>query len=336
MEGDGEYTDGNRAFVQALMARGTMTLQEAKPVLASILTVQEGELVDAVQITQEIFDSYLSAAQEALSRLDYDIKNIMHQVTKERVWAIVNTTSDAMTQLATVHSAEEIAFVKRVLDAMFDKYNSPRLEAMFLDSMQYHKCCRAPAAVPAAGAMEDEGEENQPQQSQQLRGLKSSEAEAMMQSMVSQGWFEHSAEGFYSLSPRALMELRSWLIDTYNDPDAEPGEWQRIKFCEACKDIVTVGQRCAERDCNVRLHDHCEEAFWRTKREKKCPKCATPWDGKHFVGERAVTETAAYRRSKGHRGSRAGRSSGLMEQIMAPDEEEEQEGEEEQEQLEDE
>ncbi|KAK8090878.1 Non-structural maintenance of chromosomes element 1-like protein [Apiospora phragmitis] len=334
MEGDDEYNDGNRAFLQAFMARGTMTLREAKPILANILTIQEGEPVETVQITQEIFDSYLSAAQEALSSLDYDIRSTMHQVAKKRIWAIVNTTSDAMTQLATLHSAEEIAFVKRVLDAMFDKYNSPRLEAMFLDSMQFHQCCRAPAAAQAADAVEEDGEEGQPPQpSQQLRGLKSSEAEAMMQSMVDEGWFERSVEGCYSLSPRALMELHSWLIETYNDPGAEPGDWQRIKFCEACKDIVTVGQRCTERDCNVRLHDICEEAFWRTKREKKCPKCQTLWDGKHFVGERAVTETEAYRRSKGHRG-RDGRSSGLMEQIMAPDEEEEEE--EDQEHLDDE
>ncbi|KAK8010623.1 hypothetical protein PG990_009588 [Apiospora arundinis] len=144
MDGDDEYNDGNRAFLQAFMARGTMTLREAKPILAAILTAEGDEPVDAMQITQDIFDSYLSAAQEALSSLDYDIRSAMHQVTKKRVYAIVNTTSDPMTQIATLHSAEEIAFVKRVLDAMFEKYNSPRLEAMFLDSMQFHQCCRAP------------------------------------------------------------------------------------------------------------------------------------------------------------------------------------------------
>ncbi|KAK6827958.1 Nse1 non-SMC component of SMC5-6 complex-domain-containing protein [Apiospora arundinis] len=333
MDGDDEYNDGNRAFLQAFMARGTMTLREAKPILAAILTAEGDEPVDAMQITQDIFDSYLSAAQEALSSLDYDIRSAMHQVTKKRVYAIVNTTSDPMTQIATLHSAEEIAFVKRVLDAMFEKYNSPRLEAMFLDSMQFHQCCRALPAARSQPAPAEDMDEDAPQSQQQLRGLKNSEAEAMMQSMVEEGWFERSNEGCYSLSPRALLELRSWLIETYNDPDAEPGEWQRIKFCEACKEIVTVGQRCAERDCNVRLHDICEDAFWRTRREKKCPKCETPWDGKHYVGERAVTETEAYRRSKGHRG-RGGRSSGLMEQIMADPEDGE--GDEEEEGLEDE
>ncbi|KAK8106310.1 hypothetical protein PG999_009669 [Apiospora kogelbergensis] len=329
MDEEDKYNDGNRAFLQAFMARGTMTLREAKPILAAILTVEGDEPVDPIQVTQDDFDSYLSKAQEALSSLDYDIRSTMHQ----RIYAIVNTTSDSMTQIATLRSAEEMAFVKRVLDAMFEKYNSPRLEAMFLDSMQYNQCSRAPPAPRSQAAaadvsMEEDGDgEGRPSQSQ-LRGLRSSEAEAVMTGMVEEGWFERSRAGCYSLGPRGLLELRSWLIETYNDPDAELGEWQRIKFCEACKEIVTVGQRCAERDCNVRLHDICEEAFWRTRREKNCPRCETPWDGKHYVGERAVTETEAYRKSKGNRG-RGGRSSGLMEQIMADPDDQEGEGEEE-------
>jgi len=37
-----QYGDANRAFLQAFMARGSMTLKEAKPILAAIFTVQEG------------------------------------------------------------------------------------------------------------------------------------------------------------------------------------------------------------------------------------------------------------------------------------------------------
>ena len=38
-EGDDGYNDSNRAFLQAFMARSTMTLEEAKPVLAAIFSV---------------------------------------------------------------------------------------------------------------------------------------------------------------------------------------------------------------------------------------------------------------------------------------------------------
>jgi hypothetical protein len=37
------YNDSNRAFLQALMARSTMTLEEAKPVLSAIFSVH-GEI----------------------------------------------------------------------------------------------------------------------------------------------------------------------------------------------------------------------------------------------------------------------------------------------------
>ena len=75
------------------------------------------------------------------------------------------------------------------------------------------------------------------------------------------------------------LVLQTWLVNEYNDEDAEADDWQRIKFCAACKAIVTVGRRCAELECNIRLHDICQEAYFRSKPEKKCPKCETLWDG---------------------------------------------------------
>lgn len=73
------------------------------------------------------------------------------------------------------------------------------------------------------------------------------QAEKMLKSLVEEGWFEKSQRGFYSLSPRALMELRGWLLDTYNDVDEDEnddddgeGRPMRIKRCFACKEIITV------------------------------------------------------------------------------------------------
>ncbi|KAI0379811.1 Nse1 non-SMC component of SMC5-6 complex-domain-containing protein [Hypomontagnella monticulosa] len=342
----GHYDDGNRAFLQAFMARGTLTFAQAQPILAAIFTAleraerrnnedqnpneAEPQPVRPADVTREDFDSYVSAASAAISPLDMEIRSATHQVTKERIWALVNTTSDPTTQLATLHSAEEIAFVRRVIDAMFDKYNTPRLEMLCVDGMQANKLRAAPRNADengdgnASGSREaedgdtKEGDSATPQTQTQtvggLKGLKSSEVEQVMRNMVDEGWFERSREGFYSLSPRALMELRAWLVDAYNDPDAEPNEWQRVKFCEACREIVTVGQRCAERDCVTRLHDACLEAFWKTRKDRKCPRCSTEWSGKHFVGERAVTETEAYQRGR-RRSGRGGRSS-LVERLV--------------------
>lgn len=307
----GQYNDGNRAFLQAFMARGMLTFKEARAILAAIFSVQEGSPTEPGQVTQEDFESYISAASAAISAFDLEVRSTMHQVKKERIYAIINTTSDPMAQMGTLHSAEETAFVKRVIDAMFEKYNTRRMEAICLDGMQANKFRAAPRTIEENNEVGDG--EPQPQ-TQSLKGLKSSEAETMMSNMVDEGWFERSREGLYTLTPRALMELRSWLVDSYNDPDAEDGEWQRVKFCVACKEIVTVGQRCSNVECNVRLHDICQDAFWRTQRGQKCPQCQREWTGKHFVGERAITETEAYKR--GRRQSGRGRSSNLIGQVM--------------------
>jgi non-structural maintenance of chromosomes element 1 len=227
----------------------------------------------------------------------------VHQVSKERIYAIINSTSDALTQIATTRSAEEIAFIKRILDAMFETYNTPRQEVMGVTSMQALKLAKASLRNRQSGNASQIGENG----SQAIdKGLSVVQAEKLMKNMADEGWFERSKEGWYTLSTRALLELKNWLIATYNDldGDGDVDEWQRIKFCQACKDVVTIGQRCTEPDCNVRLHDICHTAFWKSRGERKCPKCNTDWDGRHWVGEKAITTTEAYLRGKRRSGHR--------------------------------
>ncbi|KAL2177633.1 Nse1 non-SMC component of SMC5-6 complex-domain-containing protein [Thermothelomyces heterothallicus CBS 202.75] len=328
------YNDANRAFIQALMARGTLTFREGQKVLAAIKSAVErrgggggggggDDDVAPESITMAEFENFVRTAREAVEPLDYDIRNMRDQVRGgERVWAFVNAHSDPATQLGTARSPEEVAYVKRLLDAMFDHHNTPRLEVMAVDEGQALRVSR-PARGPAArdsnantnggmggGAEEEDDDDNDggpgdgsttAAAASASRGLKHSEVLSLLSSLVAEGWLDKSRDGFYSLTPRALMELWSWLVATYNDPDAE-SEWQRIKFCEACKEIVTYGQRCNEPDCTIRLHDICEDAFWRTRAgDRKCPKCGTPWEGNHFVGERAVTSRSGFQRGRGRR-----------------------------------
>ena len=308
MEGS-QYGNGNRAFLQAILARGTITQDEARPILAEIWNLESGDdsEIRPENVSEEAFLDYIDKASEAASRFDYEIRSTVHQVTKKRIYALVNTTSDPQTQLATTYTPDELSFIKRVLDAMFDKYNSPRMEVLAITEMQAIKLARP----DRRGSVVDL--ETQTQQSAD-KGLKHSEVEGVLASLVEGGWFEKSKEGFYSLSPRALLELRPWLVETFNDPDVGAEEWQRIKFCEACKDIVTIGLRCSDPDCNMRLHDICQEAFWRTRKEKKCPKCSKEWTGKRYIGERAVTKTEAFQKGRGRGG--AWRRSTLADDII--------------------
>ncbi|KAL7785211.1 Nse1 non-SMC component of SMC5-6 complex domain-containing protein [Trichoderma ceciliae] len=301
------YSRGNRAFLQALLAHGTMTYQEARPIIAAIINADNAFNPDSGecrpdQIQEEMFLDYIEKASAAASLFDYEIRSTQHQATKERVFALVNTTSDPQTQLATIYSPEELSFIKRVLDAMFVKFNRPRMESLCITEMQAIKLARPPRR-------ESQGDGEDQSQAPTDRGLKHSEVENVLESLVEGGWFEISREGFYSPTPRALLELRPWLVDMYNDPDAEPNEWQRIKFCEACKEIVTWGLRCSDPDCTLRLHDICQEAFWKSRRGTNCPKCSRQWTGDHYVGERAITMTEAYQRGRrrigGHRSTLA-------------------------------
>jgi hypothetical protein len=80
---------------------------------------------------------------------------------------------------------------------------------------------------------------------QQIQGgaaqsLTISQAENMMKHLVEEGWLEKSRKDYFSLTPRALMELRGWLVSEYNDGVEGGSRINRIKFCAACKDIITV------------------------------------------------------------------------------------------------
>ncbi|THC99171.1 hypothetical protein EYZ11_001346 [Aspergillus tanneri] len=306
------YSDAHRAFLQAFMARSTMTFDEARPIMAAISCVA----VSPEDVTEEEFSSYISMANTAISPLDLEIRSTLRQLpidpeatevpAPERVYALVNTTSDPLTQLATTYSADEIAFVKRVLDAIFDTNNTRRSEAMVVSGMQAIQLAKTSSGDSSRRESNMATEQSQGGAAQSL-GI--SQAETVLRQLVEDGWLEKSRKGFYSLSPRGLMELRGWLVASYNDENEDDCRFDKIKFCAACRDIITVGQRCVNRDCPGRLHDHCIRNFFRMQQAENCPVCKNSWPGDKFVGERAITTTDQYIQGR-RRGNNSQRQSG--------------------------
>ena len=252
-----QYNNSHRAYLQAFLARSVLTLDEAKPILAAIMSVHgertnqrrslrltyaesclERREIFAEDITEADFNGYTNAANTAISPFDLEIRSTYHQTSRKRIYALVNATEDPIAQLATSHTADEISYLKRVLDAMFESNNTSRREIMAITSMEAVRLCKAPVETPRET---QNGSATQGSAGQHLTMV---QAEKMLKALVEEGWFEKSARGFYSLSARALMELRGWLLDTYNDmEDGEDDDEERpmrIKRCLACKEIITV------------------------------------------------------------------------------------------------
>jgi len=317
------YGNTHRAFLQALIARPTLTFAEAKPLLALIQTQQDpSRPVPDEDITREEFGQYVHAVNSAISPFDLEIRRTLDQSNRgAEVFALVNTTSDALAQMATVHTADEIAFVKRVLDCMFETNNTRRAEVMAVTGQQALNLAKAPSdgnrRASGAATQESHTQEAAGTSQQQNASLTMAQAEKTLRLLVSESWFEQSDRGFYSLAPRSLMELRGWLVDTYNDREHDDSDVSdeghphvKIKVCLACQEIVTQGQRCPDPAlrCPGRLHAHCVGKLWRAQGGREiCPECKKEWKDPLPVGEKAARRT----RQSGSMGGRRSGGAGM-------------------------
>lgn len=217
----------------------------------------EERSVDPDDITQEHLSSYISEANTAISPFNFEIRSSLRQSSKqpdqgapnappERVYALVNVHVDNLTQLATTYTADEIAFVKRILDFMFVTNNTRFCEGMVISPIQAVQMAKVSSVD--ASRRRSTNADSQQNQGGAAQSLSMTQAETMMRNLVEEGWLEKSSKGNFSLTPRALMELRSWLRETYNYVNAEGQRVHKIKNCAACKDIITVVRetpRCA-------------------------------------------------------------------------------------------
>ncbi|KAJ4349885.1 uncharacterized protein N0V89_008504 [Didymosphaeria variabile] len=304
------YDDAHRAFLHAFFSNSVFTSDTLKPVVAAILSAQyparprlEGD------ITEPMITSLIQNTNAKISHFDFEILSAREQMKGDRTYALVNTASDTFTQLATSFTPDEIAYIKRLLDAMFEENNSRTREIMAVKQMRAKQLAKAPPRnrQSQAATQVDAGEEPTQVESN-VKSISHGDCERVLQILVTQGFFQESRSHYYSLAPRGLLELRNYLKETYNEPPPEDDDEEnepiiRIRDCEGCQEIVTIGLRCDNRDCGVRWHTRCANQFFggRQGNGKRCPKCKTDWMGSSYVGEKADRVQP--------RGSTAGRAS---------------------------
>ncbi|CBX99780.1 hypothetical protein IAQ61_002989 [Plenodomus lingam] len=313
---DEDYNWTHRAFLQAFQTHSVMTVEVMKATLAAILTAQNPERPwSEADITQPQLTNAIQTINAKLEAFDFEIRNTRDQRDRSVLYALVNNTSDSLTQFATKFSAAEIAYIRRLLDYMFDTNNTRTREVMAVkhtEASQLARPSRRNRHSQFSGPTADEEANTQTQSqthtSSSDPGITIQEADTILTTLVQQALLQKSRQGYFSLAPRALMELRAYLKETYNESvddadetdDANGSSLARIRIhdCEGCREIVTYGIRCNRRECGVRWHDACANGFYRGKgREgRKCPGCGTECSGDVYVGERADRVAAGGRR----------------------------------------
>ncbi|KAI5782707.1 DNA repair protein Nse1 [Geopyxis carbonaria] len=292
------YTNTHRALAQAFMGRKCVTADEGRKILAAVLQVEHGEEeVPASEVTEGALMGYIGEVNDELSNFDFEIRSMRSQKDRSTVFALVNNTSDDIIQSATPFTPDEIGFFRRVLDAMFITNNTLRAEVLAVrlqDAVHLNKVPPG-ASQPADGVAP-------------VAGITLHAAETALTTFVEHGWLVKSRANYYSLGERALLELSGYLTQTYNyaagsedDEDTADSHGDAVKFCYACKELLTVGERCDKLKCVVRLHEPCAKQFFRTarEREQRCPACKKDWTGNEKVGEAAAPKLLARRKSGG-------------------------------------
>ncbi|EJD05811.1 uncharacterized protein FOMMEDRAFT_78233 [Fomitiporia mediterranea MF3/22] len=263
-------SDIYRLYLQAAMSRRVMSEAIAKALwkacTETVARVEPTLDIEFIDGTNE-WNLFLDKIKRLLDPLDLEFARFKDEDTGVVMYAITNTKSDEVAQLASDYSATEIAFFKAIVE-----------QIMLAPKHAY--------SLSSLGALREISH---------LKGssMTKAQGEVILASFVARGWLVKSKRGRYSLGTRSLLELGPYLKSTYEDADSSPNSSPLLE-CVACLDLVTKGYMCPTTNCNAPLHKHCYEAYRRRNVSPKCPKCQKEWgegrEGLIPVGEEAVRD----------------------------------------------
>ncbi|KAG0230948.1 hypothetical protein BGW42_000599 [Actinomortierella wolfii] len=264
------FTDTHRLFLQAAISRRHMSEATAKDVYQRVCQATQGMTLKS-EYNPDDYDDFIDTLNEGLNSVEFEFRRAIDEVTGQPVLSLTNTNGQKIAQVATSYNPTELEYFKHLVDAIVNA-----------DDEAY--CIGSKAALIEAGNLVNK--ENK------VLTLSKKDAEALLNRFVADQWFIRSSAGAYSLSMRSLLELQTFLKETYPD---------QIQECTLCMDIITKGQRCQVGACAARLHHHCAERYFKNRTNKVCPTCHSQWTGTVLIGRRdqdAAPSSAPSRRRR--------------------------------------
>ncbi|KAF9970034.1 hypothetical protein BGZ73_007361 [Actinomortierella ambigua] len=247
------FTNTHRLFLQAAISRRHMDEATAKDLYKRVCEATHGMSLFN-EYDADNYDEFIDKLNEGLNSVEFEFRRAVDEVTGQPVISLTNTNGQKIAQVATSYNPTELEYFKHLLDAIVNA-----------DDDAF--CIGSKAALIESSNLKNK--DNKP------LVLTKKEAEALLARFVADQWFLRSSAGAYSLSMRTLLELQTFLKETYPN---------QIQECTLCMDIITKGQRCQVSACAARLHHHCAQRYFQNRTNKTCPTCQSQWTGNMLIG----------------------------------------------------
>ncbi|OWB73120.1 hypothetical protein B5S31_g2852 [[Candida] boidinii] len=208
----------------------------------------ESSIKEAIDsLTNNTVEFTVVALNRKLNTVDFEIVRTSSQESEEILYILINKKSDNAVKLSTIFTNAEIQIINDLIDRMFDHSNESK------SSLSY--------SISPAVAVEFVKKSSSKTTNQQ--------SYEFLNDLELKGWISY-IDRRYTLSSRALAELKGFLIDKYGEDSAETEG--SISICYGCKQIATRGLRCSNDSCFIRFHSLCRDHFIKSNSDStKCP-----------------------------------------------------------------
>ncbi|KAG7695076.1 hypothetical protein KL933_003325 [Ogataea haglerorum] len=235
-----EYGDLHRSLLQFLMAVKSVEFEVLHTIFVKLViqclleknhpepsnSDQERYLRELLEqtrpelptLTSESLVKTLALINRELAALDLEIVETLAQDNEKNInVSFVNTKSSPSIKLSTSYTEKEISVINQLIDQMFE---SPLDDE---DNLTYSLSYTQALNVAK-------------------RNIQTiTDAQKFINKLESSGWLE-TAKGKYTLSARALAELKSYLIAKFEIKSAENPDGA-VSWCHGCNEIITMGYR---------------------------------------------------------------------------------------------
>ncbi|PNW85337.1 hypothetical protein CHLRE_03g181650v5 [Chlamydomonas reinhardtii] len=162
----------------------------------------------------------LSKIQNDIQWLEMNIERIKLPMNNEWYLCLVNKDADeAAKQMGSCFTIDQLAYFRAVVEKIGT--HPPSGDALIADvnSMVLKNVVPMPASAAAAGSAGEPATQPAAAHAQKSK-LSVVEREETLHKLASQGWLFMAREGYYTLGPRTLLEMKSLVLSTLSDEAA--------------------------------------------------------------------------------------------------------------------